>query len=88
MVAVENSKKQRTVTGRVTSNKMDKTIVVLVERRVRHPLYKKTVTTSKKLHAHDANNECNIGDIVEVGEVKPIAKTKQWTLIKVVEKAQ
>lgn len=88
MVAEVNQKKQRILTGRVTSNKMDKTIVVLIERRVRHDTYKKTITRFTKLHAHDANNECGIGDVVEIGEVKPIARTKRWALVNIVEKAQ
>lgn len=77
----------RTVTGRVVSNKMDKTITVLVERQVKHPLYGKFIRRSTKLHAHDEANECNEGDLVQIAEGKPRAKTKSWSLVKVVEKA-
>jgi small subunit ribosomal protein S17 len=85
MSAVE--KRARTVTGKVVSNKMDKSITVLVERRVKHPVYGKYVTKSSKIHAHDANNDCGIGDTVTVKEVRPISKTKTWSLISVDEKA-
>lgn len=77
----------RTVTGRVVSNKMDKSITVLVERQVKHPLYGKFIRRSTKLRAHDEANECNEGDLVQIAEGKPIAKTKSWRLVKVVEKA-
>lgn len=73
-------KRVRTATGRVVSNKMDKTITVLVERRVKHPLYGKFMTRSTKLHAHDEANECNIGDVVTIAESRPISKLKSWTL--------
>jgi len=86
-VMSEESKLERTVTGRVVSDKMDKTITVLVERRVRHPLYGKYVRRSTKLHAHDANNECKTGDTVMVRECRPMSKTKTWSLVKVVERA-
>ncbi|MEE4280122.1 MAG: 30S ribosomal protein S17 [Halieaceae bacterium] len=76
----------RTVTGRVVSNKMDKTITVLIERRVRHPLYGKYMTRSSKLHAHDAENQCSIGDTVTVAECRPLSKSKTWSLVEVVEK--
>ena len=77
----------RTVSGRVVSNKMDKSIVVLIERRERHPVYGKYITRSSKVHAHDANNECSEGDAVTIKEVRPISKTKTWTLVSVDEKA-
>ncbi len=80
-------KSTRTATGRVVSNKMDKTITVLVERRVKHPVYGKYITRSSKLHAHDENNECNIGDTVTVGETRPISKSKTWKLLEVVVSA-
>ncbi len=80
--------KQRTMLGRVASNKMDKSIVVVVERRVQHPLYKKTIKLSKKIHAHDEKNECNIGDLVKIGEGKPISKTKAWQLLEIIERAE
>lgn len=85
MVKQENT--VRTQTGRVVSNKMDKTITVLVERRVKHELYGKYVTKSSKLKAHDENNECAIGDVVTVKEMRPLSKTKTWALVKIEEKA-
>lgn len=75
------------ITGRVVSDKMDKTITVLVERRVKHPLYGKYMTRSTKLHAHDENNQCSIGDVVEISESRPLSKTKTWMLQTVLEKA-
>jgi small subunit ribosomal protein S17 len=83
----EVEKRARTVTGRVVSNKMDKSITVLIERRVKHPVYGKYVTKSSKVHAHDAQNECTIGDMVTVKEVRPISKTKTWSLVSIDEKA-
>ncbi len=77
----------RTISGKVVSDKMNKSITVLVERRVKHPIYGKYVKRSTKLHAHDENNECNIGDVVTIQESRPISKTKSWTLVSVVEKA-
>ena len=74
-------------TGKVVSDKMDKTIVVAVEDHVKHPLYKKIVKRTYKLKAHDENNECGIGDVVEIRECRPLSKTKSWTLVRVVEKA-
>ncbi len=73
----------RTVTGRVVSDKMDKTITVLVERRVKHPVYGKYLTRSTRLHAHDENNECKAGDLVTIKETRPISKSKTWALVKV-----
>ena len=78
----------RTRIGRVISNKMDKSITVMVERRVKHPLYGKYITRSTKLHAHDENNECGIGDTVSITECRPISKTKSWRLVSVIEKAK
>ncbi|MDZ7661274.1 30S ribosomal protein S17 [Thiohalophilus sp.] len=78
---------KRTVTGRVVSNKMDKSITVLVERRVKHPMYGKFIKRSTKLHAHDANNECNEGDIVIITSCRPLSKTKTWALESIVERA-
>ncbi len=83
----EQNKLTRTVTGRVISDKMNKTITVLVERKVPHPVYGKYVRRSTKLHAHDENNECKQGDLVTIEECRPIAKTKAWRLVKVVERA-
>ena len=78
----------RTLQGSVTSNKMDKTITVMVERRVLHPLYKKYLRRSTKFHAHDENNECNIGDTVEIAACRPLSKSKNWTLSSIVERAK
>ncbi|KAA1188505.1 30S ribosomal protein S17 [Pseudohalioglobus sediminis] len=80
-------KRTRVATGRVVSNKMDKTITVLVERRVKHPVYGKYITRSSKIHAHDESNECGIGDTVTVAETRPISKSKTWKLVEVVESA-
>lgn len=80
--------KGRTVTGRVVSSKMDKTITVRVERLVKHPLYGKYIRRSTKLHAHDENNECNEGDVVVIQECRPLSKTKSWRLVKIVERAE
>jgi small subunit ribosomal protein S17 len=77
----------RTVTGKVVSDKMDKTITVLVERRVKHPVYGKYLTRSTKLHAHDENNECKAGDVVTIKETKPSSKTKSWALVTVDQQA-
>ena len=79
---------RKTRTGKVVSNKMDKTIVVAVENHVRHPLYNKIVKRTYKLKAHDENNECNIGDTVKVMETRPISKDKRWRLVEVVEKVK
>ncbi len=75
-------------TGIVVSNKMDKTIVVAVQDRVRHPLYKKIVDRTYKLKAHDENNDCNIGDRVRVMETRPLSKDKRWRLVDIIEKAK
>jgi len=77
----------RTVTGKVISNKMNKTITVMVERRVKHPVYGKYITRSSKIHAHDESNQCGIGDTVTVGQTRPISKSKTWKLLEVVESA-
>ena len=77
----------RTAVGKVVSNGMDKSITVLIERRVKHPVYGKIVKRSTKIHAHDANNECSVGDEVTIKEVKPISKTKSWTLISIDDRA-
>jgi small subunit ribosomal protein S17 len=78
----------RTLTGRVVSDKMDKTVTVLVERRVTHPLYGKIVTRSKKYHAHDESNEIKEGDLVTIEETRPLSRTKSWKVAKLVEKAR
>ena len=75
-------------TGKVVSDKMDKTIVVAVEAHVKHPLYKKIVKRTYKLKAHDENNECNVGDTVRVMETRPLSKDKRWRLVEIVEKAK
>jgi small subunit ribosomal protein S17 len=82
MAAADN----RTLQGRVVSDKMDKTVTVMVERRVKHPLYGKFVRRSTKVHAHDENNECRIGDVVVVEQCRPLSKTKSWRFVKLVER--
>ena len=79
---------RKTRTGKVTSNKMDKTIVVAIEEHVKHPLYNKIVKRTAKLKAHDENNECNIGDLVKVMETRPLSKDKRWRLVEIVEKVK
>lgn len=76
---------KRTLVGRVVSNKMDKTVTVLVERRVKHPVYGKYVVKSTKLHAHDETNAINEGDLVEIAETRPMSRTKTWAVTRVVE---
>lgn len=83
----EETRTARSVSGRVVSNKMDKTITVVIERRVPHPLYGKFIRRRTKLHAHDANNDCQEGDLVLIEECRPLSKTKSWKLVKVLEKA-
>jgi len=83
----EQQATNRTLTGRVVSDKMDKTITVLIERQVKHPLYGKFIKRSTKVHAHDETNECNAGDTVTVEQCRPLSKSKTWRLVKVVEKA-
>jgi small subunit ribosomal protein S17 len=78
----------RTLTGRIVSDKMDKTVTVLVERRVTHPMYGKVLTRSKKYHAHDEKNEYHDGDLVQIEECRPISKTKAWRIAKLIEKAK
>jgi small subunit ribosomal protein S17 len=73
--------------GKVVSDKMDKSIVVLIERRVKHPVYGKYVSKSTKIKVHDENNECNTGDLVTIAESRPLSKSKSWTLVKVEERA-
>lgn len=77
----------RTLVGRVVSDKMDKTVTVLVERQVKHPLYGKIVRKSNKYHAHDENNEFHTGDTVEICESRPLSRTKTWTVSKLIQKA-
>lgn len=85
---MEERNLRKTRTGRVVSNKMDKTIVVAVEDHVKHPLYKKIVKRTYKLKAHDENNEANIGDTVRVMETRPLSKDKRWRLVKIIERAK
>ncbi len=79
---------ERTLTGRVTSDKMDKTITVAIERLVKHPVYGKYIRRTTKLHVHDEHNECHAGDLVTIKQGRPRSKTKAWTLVGVVERAQ
>ena len=83
----ENATTLRTVEGRVVSNKMNKTVTVLVERSVKHELYGKYIKRSTKLHAHDEDNSCNEGDVVRVAECRPLSKTKNWRVVEVVARA-
>ncbi len=85
--AIEETKVIRTLTGRVVSNKMDKTVTVLVERKIKHPKYGKYIKRSTKLHAHDEENSCQNGDIVEIEPSRPLSKTKSWRLHNIVTRA-
>jgi len=84
----ENKEKLRTINGCVTSDKMDKTITVLVERRVKHPVYGKFIKRSTKLCAHDENNQCHEGDIVSITSCRPLSKNKTWKLVEILEQAK
>jgi small subunit ribosomal protein S17 len=81
-------KVQRTLVGRVVSDKMQKTVTVLVERRVKHPIYGKVITRSAKYHAHSEDSSAGAGDLVEISECRPISKTKNWAVTRVIEKAR
>ena len=81
-------KNTRTLIGRVVSDQRAKTITVLIERRTKHELYGKIVARTSKYHAHDENNECKLGDVVEISECRPISKTKAWTVTRLIEKAR
>ena len=83
----EQQASNRTLQGRVVSDKMDKTITVLIERQVQHPIYGKFIRRSTKVHAHDENNECRAGDMVVVEQCRPLSKTKSWRVVRVVERA-
>lgn len=83
----DEKKVQRTLTGSVSSDAMDKTITVMVERRIKHPVYGKYITRSTKLHVHDEKNECGKGDVVVIEQCRPMSKTKSWNLVEIVEKA-
>lgn len=84
----EQENAARSLIGRVVSDKMDKTITVLVERSVAHPIYKKYVKRSTKLHVHDEENTCNVGDVVSVTSSRPLSKTKAWKLVDIIERAK
>ena len=84
---MEERNKRKEIQGKVVSDKRDKTITIIVERRIKHPLYGKVMKKSKKFQAHDENNEAGVGDIVRVMETRPLSKTKRWRLLNVVEKA-
>ncbi len=79
---------RKTRTGRVISDKMNKTVVIAIEDHVKHPVYGKIVKRTKKIHAHDENNQCGIGDFVEVMETRPLSKTKRWRVTEIIEKAK
>lgn len=83
----EAANNARTATGKVVSDKMNKTITVLIERRVKHPVYGKYITKSTKIHAHDESNQCKSGDMVTISETRPLSKTKSWTLLRIDESA-
>jgi small subunit ribosomal protein S17 len=85
---MEERKIRKQKIGVVTSNKMDKTITVATERRLRHPIYGKFVKKTNKFHAHDDNNECNIGDTVRISETRPLSKLKTWRLLEILERAK
>lgn len=82
----DDTKKQRVLTGRVVSDKMDKTVTVVIDRLVKHPMYGKYVRRSSKFHVHDENNECKVGDKVTIQQCRPLSKTKSWMLAEVVER--
>lgn len=84
---MSEEKSRRTLIGRVVSDKMDKTVTVLVERRVKHPMYDKIIVRSKKYHAHNDDNQAKAGDLVEIQESRPVSKTKAWAVTKLLEKA-
>lgn len=88
MNSQEKTALRRTLIGKVVSDKMDKTVTVLIERRVKHPLYGKIIMRSNKYHAHDASNQAKEGDMVEIQEGRPISKTKSWTVTRIVQEAQ
>ncbi len=87
-MSAENKSLKRTLVGRVVSNKMSKTVTVLIERKVRHPVYGKYVTRSTRLHAHDESNRISEGDLVEIAESRPLSRTKTWTVLRVVQAAE
>ncbi len=82
------NEKRKHLVGTVVSDKMDKTVVVKVDRKVPHPLYGKHIIKSKKYHAHDEKNECRVGDIVEIRETRPLSKTKRWVVVRIIQRAR
>jgi small subunit ribosomal protein S17 len=84
----EQKEPSRTIVGKVVSNKMDKTIVVQVDRKIKHPLYGKYIRRSSKMYAHDDKNTCKVGDVVKIGNSRPISKTKHWVLVEILEQAE
>lgn len=84
----DQSKSQRTVTGKVTSDKMNKTIVVQIERKVKHPLYNKYIRRFSKMYAHDEDNTCRIGDLVVIEQSRPLSKTKRWKLVEILKREE
>jgi small subunit ribosomal protein S17 len=84
----ETAEVTRTVTGRVVSNKMDKTVTVLIERKVKHPIYGKYIRRSSKLHVHDEQNACQEGDLVSIEQCRPVSKTKAWRLVDIIERGE
>lgn len=88
MSETQIEKRQRTLIGKVVSNKMDKTVVVQVERRVKHPLYGKIMIRTNKYKAHDETNQCNEGDTVEIAEGRPISRSKSWSVVRLIEAAR
>lgn len=83
----EAEKTARTLSGKIISDKMDKTVTVLIERRVKHPMYGKVMNKSSKIKAHDENNDCQMGDVVTIAETRPLSKSKSWTLVNIDERA-
>ena len=81
----EEQTSNRKIQGRVVSDKMDKTITVLIERQVKHPIYGKFIRRSTKVHAHDANNECHVGNIVMIEQCRPLSRSKSWRLVEIIE---
>jgi small subunit ribosomal protein S17 len=88
MTEVQKAAVSKTIIGKVVSDKMDKTIVVEIERKVKHPLYGKYIKRYTKMYAHDDSNQCKIGDLVEIKETRPISKTKCWVLVKVIQSVE
>jgi small subunit ribosomal protein S17 len=84
----ETSEVTRTVTGRVVSNRMDKTVTVLIERKVKHPIYGKYIRRSSRLHVHDEQNACREGDMVTIEQCRPLSKTKSWRLVDIIERGE